>query len=76
MSEPPKLETYGDVIALKDRLVALSVALTTFVEGHGPDEPLSAADVDNVARIIIVVPPRPAGWQCWPRRLDIWDTRQ
>lgn len=54
----------------------LSVALTTFVEGHGPDEPLSAADVDNVARIIIIDPPRPAGWQCWPRRLDIWDTRQ
>jgi hypothetical protein len=66
MPELPDFKTYGDVVDLGEHLVELSVALTTFAEGHEPGEPLSAEDLRQVARIIIPDPPRPALWHCWP----------
>ena len=68
MPDLPNLATYGDVVDLGEHLVELSVALTTFAEGHEPREPLSAEDLRPVARIIVPDPPRPAPWPCWPQK--------
>jgi hypothetical protein len=65
MPDLPNLATYGDVASLKEHLLELTVALTTFVEGHEPSEPLSAEALSKIARIIEVEPPRPAHWHCW-----------